>query len=33
MIIHEEPIAKPAYYVTPAKAGVQNILKKRDYEH
>jgi hypothetical protein len=26
----EEPIAKPAYSVTPAKAGVQNALKRLD---
>jgi hypothetical protein len=25
-----EPIAKPAYSVTPAKAGVQNALKRLD---
>jgi hypothetical protein len=25
-----EPIAKPAYFVTPAKTGVQNALKRLD---
>jgi tyrosine-protein phosphatase YwqE len=29
-ILLTEPIAKPAYSVTPAKAGVQNALKRLD---
>jgi hypothetical protein len=29
-MILTEPIAKPAYPVTPAKAGVQNALKRLD---